>query len=99
MTQYPPKKVNLLIISVDQSFKKSDMSGPDKNNPFSQWGALFGDPKDPTLSASTRNECLALLTQNEIMDRGLSTSQDDSPRKKIFLERASIINGLTHATV
>ena len=56
------------------------MSGPDNSNPFHQWGILFGDPRDQTLSETTRNECLALLTQNEIMDRGLTTTRDDSPR-------------------
>jgi hypothetical protein len=71
---------------------------PDKNNPFHKRGILFGNPKDQTLSNATRNECLALLTQNEIMDRGLMTTSDNSPRKKIFLEQASMIfNGLAHA--
>jgi hypothetical protein len=74
------------------------MSGSENNNPFHQWGVLFGDPKDGTLSNATRNECLALLTQNEITGRGLTRTTDDSPRKQMFLDRASLINGLPHAS-
>ena len=62
-----------------------------------QWSLLFGDPKDQTLSTTTRNECLALFTQNEIMSRGLVTGMDKSPRKKVFMERANMIEQLPHA--
>jgi hypothetical protein len=71
----------------------------DKNKtPMDQWSLLFGDPKDQTLSSTTRNECLALFTQNEIMSRGFSSEKDESPRKKIFMERADMIEQLPHAT-
>ena len=74
------------------------MADPEKKKSLQDWGLLFGDRKDQTLSDSTRNECLALLTQNEIMSRGLSSNKDDSPQKKIFLKRATMINDLTHAS-
>lgn len=62
------------------------------------WGLLFGGPKDGTLSNAARNECLALLTQNEITGRGLTRTTDDSPIKHMFLDRASMINGIPHAS-
>jgi hypothetical protein len=66
--------------------------------PVDKWGLLFGDPKDQTLSDTTRNECLALFTQNEITSRGLISGENESPRKKTFMERAGMIDQLAHAT-
>jgi hypothetical protein len=74
------------------------MSGTENSNPFHQCGLLFGDPKDGTLSNATKKECLALFTQNEINGRGLTRTTDDPPGKQMFLDHASMINGLPHAS-
>ncbi len=61
------------------------------------WGLLFGGPKDGTLSNAARNECLALLTQNEITGRGLTITNDNFPRKQMFLDHAStMVDCLPH---
>jgi hypothetical protein len=60
--------------------------------PVDKWCQRFGNTEDKTLYVSTRNECLALFTQNEIMSRGLMSGDDESPRKKVFMERAGMVN-------
>jgi hypothetical protein len=97
MTQIPPKQG---IITINFRFPHCvTMSGTRANNDFEEWGSLFGDPNDQSLSNSTRNECLALLTQNEISSQAMDSSNIDSPNKRQFLERARMIQTLSHATV
>jgi hypothetical protein len=73
------------------------MSGNGNKNGLPKWGDLFGDPNDQSLSNATRGECLSLLTQHELAAQILDPSNIDSPNKRQFLDRARMIQTLSHA--
>jgi hypothetical protein len=98
MTQKRPKRVTgPNIFHTFLFFQLVNMSGNGNNQGLPKWGALVADPNNQSLSNATRSECLSLLTQHDLAAQILDLSNIDMPNKRQFLDRARMIQTLSHA--